>query len=441
MPFPQGSRAKLDAWTSLPVGLSVRKRPLQILFVHHDMGVVDRCLRELNKLRFTASWTAVNSAELLRERLLAKSYDVVISEHPAVMWKGQSVLTILRDLKKRIPLIFTVNEEKPEVLAELIMKGAWDCVEMHNLGHLPVTVLRALGEKALRDDRDRAQKELRRSEARYRALAGNQNYGILHCNLDGTLIDFNQTFLKILGIEKRESLSNVNLMGDIVRDPGKLAQLLGQTDDLNPLEAEWKPQDGQIVKVRLSGQKLTAEEGDAYEVIVEDITKQRALEDHLRRLAASDPLTGLGNYRHLIEVLDMEIKRSQRTEHEFSLIILDVDGLKRINDQYGHVIGNQALCRVADILSMCCRDIDSAVRFGGDEFAVVLPEAGKQDANSAALRICANIQNDDKRPPISVSAGVATFPGDGDRVERLMKAADSAMFAIKRGKTGLGCLF
>jgi len=168
---------------------------------------------------------------------------------------------------------------------------------------------------------------------------------------------------------------------------------------------------------------------------VEDITtRQRSLEDHLRRLAASDPLTGLANYPHLIEALDSEIKRSKRTGREFALLMLDVDDLKRINDQYGPATGNQALCRVADALIKCCRDIDSAARFGGDEFAVVLPEIDKEAANTVALRICANIENDGKRPSLSVSMGIALYPKEGDKVESLMKAADSEMCEIKREK-------
>lgn len=391
-------------------------------------------MRELNKIRFTVSWNVVTSPGQFADKLRSKSYDLVIAEHPLSTWRSRSVRGILDELKKAIPLILVVQEGRPETVANLVMKGAFDCVELSNLGHLPVTVMRALGEKALREERDRAQKELRRSEARYRALAGNLSYGIFHCRLDGRFIDVNQTLMAILGFETRDDLLRVNLMKDIVRDSGKLAQLLGQTDELDPLEVEWGREYGRPVRVRLSGQRVAGDEADTYEVIVEDITKQRALEDHLRRLAASDALTGLGNYRHLIQALDMEIKRSKRTGHEFAVLILDVDSLKRINDQYGHVAGNQALCRVADALVLCCRDIDSAVRFGGDEFAVVLPETGKEAANSVALRICASIQNDDKGPDLSVSLGVALYPGDGDTVESLMKAADSAMYAIKREK-------
>lgn len=426
---PQPNPSELASLSPDSLG---RKKLLQVLFVHHDMEAVGRCLRELNKTRFTVSWSVVTSAEEFTDKLRSKSYDVVISEHPLPAWRSRPVRDILDERRKAIPLILVVHKRRSETVANLIMKGAFDCVEASNLGHLPVTVLRALGEKALRDERDRTQKELRRSEARYRALAGNLNYGIFHCRLDGSFIDVNQTLMAILGFETRDDLLRVNFMRDIVQDAGKVAQLLGQTDELDPLEVEWRREDRKPVRVRLSGQRVASDEAETYEVIVEDITKQRALENHLRRLAASDALTGLGNYRHLIQALAMEIKRSKRTGHEFAVLILDVDGLKRINDQYGHVVGNQALCRVADALVICCRDIDSAVRFGGDEFAIVLPETGREAANSVALRVCASIRNDDKGPDLSVSLGVALYPEDGDTVESLMKAADSAMYAIKR---------
>jgi diguanylate cyclase (GGDEF)-like protein len=160
------------------------------------------------------------------------------------------------------------------------------------------------------------------------------------------------------------------------------------------------------------------------------------LEDHLRQLAARDPLTGLANYRHLAEVLDMEIKRSERTGRSFAVLLFDLDGLKKINDRYGHVTGSHALCRVADVLSFC-RDIDTAARYGGDEFAVVLPETGAEAANQAAERICNSIAHDGMEPTLSVSMGVAVYPRDGERIEALLRAADVAMYAMKARKHGL----
>jgi len=160
------------------------------------------------------------------------------------------------------------------------------------------------------------------------------------------------------------------------------------------------------------------------------------LEDHLRQQAARDPLTGLVNYRRLAEVLDMEIKRSVRTGREFALLLFDLDGLKQINDRYGHLTGSHAICRVADVLSFC-RDIDTAACYGGDEFAVVLPETGVEGASQVAQRICDGIANDGMGPLLSVSVGVAVYPHDGERIEVLLRKADVAMYAMKDSKRKL----
>ncbi|PYU48897.1 MAG: hypothetical protein DMG53_06100, partial [Acidobacteria bacterium] len=232
-----------------------------------------------------------------------------------------------------------------------------------------------------------------------------------------------------------------NLTSALIQDPGKRAQLLGQPDQqgsADPIEIEWKRKDHTTLKVRLTGQEVLGEHGelDAYEVITEDVTKQHQLEDHLRQQAARDPLTGLANYRHLAEVLDMEIKRSARTGREFALLLFDLDGLKQINDRYGHLTGSHAICRVADGLSFC-RDIDTAARYGGDEFAVVLPETGTEAANQVAQRICESIANDGVGPVLSVSVGVAVYPHDGERIEALLRKADVVMYAMKAKKREL----
>ncbi len=240
---------------------------------------------------------------------------------------------------------------------------------------------------------------------------------------------------------KEEELLAANLACDLIQDPGKRAQLLGQSGQqglVDPLETEWKRKDGTTLKVRLDGQEVMSEQGelDAYEVITEDVANQRQLEDHLRQQAARDPLTGLANYRHLAEVLDTEIKRSERTGREFALLLLDLDGLKHINDRYGHLTGSHAICRLADVLSFC-RDIDTAARYGGDEFAVMLPETGAEAANQVAQRICDSIANDGMGPLLSVSVGVAVYPHDGERIEALLRKADVAMYAMKAKKREL----
>ena len=228
---------------------------------------------------------------------------------------------------------------------------------------------------------DQPEGEPQSLQAHYRALAGNQTYGICTCRPDGSFLRVNDALVKMLGFSTQEELLLVNVAEDLFNDPAKLAQLLGQLPEAaDPVEADWARQDGIPVKVRLSAQAVLNEDGqtESYEAIVEDITKQRELEDHLRRLAAIDPLTGLANYRHLLDTLDMEIRRSNRTGREFALLMFDLDDLKQLNDNFGHLTGSQALCRTADALTLFCRDIDTAARFGGDEFALLLPETGSR---------------------------------------------------------------
>jgi len=164
----------------------------------------------------------------------------------------------------------------------------------------------------------------------------------------------------------------------------------------------------------------------------EDVTKQLELESRLREQAASDPLTGLANVRHLVDVLDSELKRSERTGREFALLFLDLDGLKFINDQFGHLVGSQALCRLADVLSSSCRASDTSGRYDGDEFALILPETGAQEANKVARRIREGVANDDNGPRLSVSIGVAVYPQNGNSIQSLICEADSKLYSMKR---------
>ena len=158
---------------------------------------------------------------------------------------------------------------------------------------------------------------------------------------------------------------------------------------------------------------------------------QARLFEQVRTMAVTDPLTGLANYRRLISVLEAELDRSRRTQRPFSVVLLDMDGLKIINDQYGHLTGSRALVRIGKILRNHSRAIDTPARYGGDEFALVLPEAGKDISSRVVSRIRERLSAEPEHPPLAVSAGVAAFPEDGDTPEKLLGAADRALYAMK----------
>jgi diguanylate cyclase (GGDEF)-like protein len=161
------------------------------------------------------------------------------------------------------------------------------------------------------------------------------------------------------------------------------------------------------------------------------LLEQARLFEQVRSMAITDPLTGLSNYRRLISVLEAELDRSRRTQRPFSVVLLDMDGLKIINDQYGHLTGSRALVRIGKILRNHSRAIDTAARYGGDEFALVLPEAGKDLSSRVVSRIRERLSAEPEHPALSVSAGVSAFPEDGDTPEKLLGAADRALYAMK----------
>jgi diguanylate cyclase (GGDEF)-like protein len=156
--------------------------------------------------------------------------------------------------------------------------------------------------------------------------------------------------------------------------------------------------------------------------------------ERVRHLAVSDPLTGLANYRRLLDVLEKETERSNRTGRPFSILLLDVDGLKKINDTYGHLVGSRAICRLADTLRLNIRAVDTAARYGGDEFVLVLPEAPESDAHKVALRIHEVMRNDPEEPSVSASIGVSTYRGEGARIEKLLSDADKDLYRHKSSR-------
>jgi diguanylate cyclase (GGDEF)-like protein len=153
--------------------------------------------------------------------------------------------------------------------------------------------------------------------------------------------------------------------------------------------------------------------------------------EQVQHLAVSDPLTGLANYRRLLDVLEAETERTNRNGRPFAVLLLDLDGLKKINDTYGHLVGSRALCRLADILRIHCRAIDTAARYGGDEFALVLPESQEAEAQLVADRIREVMAADSEKPQLSASIGISIYAGEGERIEKLLSEADQHLYAEK----------
>ena len=157
----------------------------------------------------------------------------------------------------------------------------------------------------------------------------------------------------------------------------------------------------------------------------------------IHELTITDDCTTLYNARHLNFVLETEIYRSQRYNYEFSLIFIDLDHFKNINDTYGHLTGTRLLAEIGNMVKASCRLIDFAFRYGGDEFVVLLPQTGKENAFVVARRLHRRIRESTWQMDgginvrITASVGVASYPSDSRDKSKLLSLADEAMYLVK----------
>ena len=161
-------------------------------------------------------------------------------------------------------------------------------------------------------------------------------------------------------------------------------------------------------------------------------------------LSVTDDLTLLSNSRHLNEVLRRETKRAMRSGRPLSMLFLDLDGFKQVNDSHGHLAGSKALVEAGAVIRSCARETDVVARFGGDEFALILPDTDPEGARRVAERIRDRVRSniflrsDGLTVRLTASLGVATLPDVAQTAEDLLRVADTAMYKVKyEGKDGI----
>ncbi len=189
-----------------------------------------------------------------------------------------------------------------------------------------------------------------------------------------------------------------------------------------------------------------------FQIIVERTLYKRTLEkraaerDYYEQISRTDGLTGLYNHRFFHKLLDSEMSRADRYKHNFSLLMIDIDDFKRFNDQYGHQAGDKVLKELASLFKSLVRKIDPVIRYGGEEFSIILSETAKGHGQIFGNRVVNSVASFDVQglpqiEKITISAGLAGYPDDAHTQEELIRKADVALYKAKSiGKNTL-CVY
>ncbi|WP_299181877.1 sensor domain-containing diguanylate cyclase [uncultured Neptuniibacter sp.] len=256
---------------------------------------------------------------------------------------------------------------------------------------------------------------------------------------------FNAAAEKLLGYSSDEVVGVLNISKiypglDEARSIKKLlfSDLYGESGSIEGYETKLLRKDGRQVPIRLSAAIIEHSEGSSIGFF-HDLTERQDLERQLHRLSVTDELTGLYNQRHFYKMMAKELDRAKRYKHPLSLICFDLDNFKKVNDSLGHLEGDRVLRAIGDILRDTLRICDVAVRYGGDEFMVLLPETEIQAASKTAERIrttfnanCPHYSDQvtDSLVHVSMSLGVTETNG-AENPDQIVQRADLAMYESK----------
>lgn len=291
----------------------------------------------------------------------------------------------------------------------------------------------------------RSERQLAASEARYRAIFESAAEGIMFTDAASRIVQVNTAFCEITGYSKAEVLGrSPAFLGSGRHDAAFFADMYAALAQQGLWQGEiWnRRKDGDLYVQWMSVTRIAGAEGVVgYVATMTDITSRKKAEERLRFRADHDALTGLPNRNLFDDRLRTATVKARRHGDRFALMLVDLDRFKSVNDRLGHLAGDALLVEVGQRLQACVRASDTVARLGGDEFAVVLEEVNGPDAvREVAARICADMARPfelaEGQAQIGASVGVVLGPDDAANATELMRRADAALYAVKKGTRG-----
>jgi len=284
------------------------------------------------------------------------------------------------------------------------------------------------------------EERLRQSETDFRRLFENMQDVYYRTDVHGVLLKISPAVKRMLGYEisdvEGRSAKSFYLEATDTQNFKEAILKAGMVTDF---PGKLRHKDGSVIDISFNSQALFDDEGyfSGVEGIFRDVTHRNLMEKELKRLATTDPLTGIDNRRAFLDHAEHIFKSCQRYQYPMTLMMLDLDFFKKINDQFGHLAGDQVLIGFTAAVKCEMRDIDLFGRLGGEEFCILLQQTNKQEAFQVAERIRLRVQNlqhsgpDAEQFSITVSIGIANNEFIDESLGKLLERADDALYYAK----------
>jgi two-component system, cell cycle response regulator len=419
-----------------------KKLPINLLYVEDELAIREQFERLLKRVVKDVK-SASNGEEGLE---LFRTYkpDVVMTDIKMPKMNGLEMSRAIREISKSVPIIITTAHSEFEFLVEAIGIGVSDFLPKPvDTEHLIETLQKKSHDIYL-------EKELEKERKRFETILNFQENMIILT--DGIkIVEANKSFFDFFKVSSTEEFARMYgcIDSQFILDGRMIHKIDGESWIHNLIQNKFERNVVKIIDMKsaeertfiVRASKFPDDDEDLYIVSMSDITEMEKEAKTLELLATTDPLTKIYNRLKLNEILMLEIKKSDRYGIPLSIIMLDIDHFKEVNDTYGHDVGDEVLIRLTKSVSANIREVDMFARWGGEEFVIMLPNTDEKGAAITAENLRFVIENTDfgKAGKISASFGVAEYqPNLGFR--ELLKRVDDALYEAKRGGRNMVCI-
>ena len=424
--------------TQSPGRDSGSRRRIRVLIVEDNPDDAALMVMELRRTGFEVDSTVVSSAKALDESLKSTP-DVVLADYHVPGIDAPELLRRLALDDSLVPVIVLSGAVDETVIAQTIKAGAVDYLLKDRMLRLGPAVTNALREAELERERARLEANRARIAMRMHAVVEHLTDAVFVVGARLQIESANHAGMAMFGLTPSALLPSA---GDLLKDPR------GESVSPDFGRDETIPRWSEACALRMDGSRFAAEWcftaiGPDYGVmVVRDITHRKAAMSALKARSLRDPLTKLPNRALFADRLAHAVADSKRSGTRRSLMLVDLDGFKEVNDQFGHMAGDTVLRVIAYRLEGCLRASDTVARIGGDEFAILLSgDTSAEDSGKVAAKIhesvCRMIRSKGIAVHVGASIGVAVYPANGTTPDSLMREADAAMYFAKRRGGGV----